>query len=227
MGFADRIEQLREARGWSRRELARRAGLNETFIRDLLAHPERSPRHENIVKLARALSVSVRELVGDHYEVIETTEDERTRVTTTISEDVLMMIPEIDVSSANDASGSRTPVLLEGRWPFARHYVEKTLGLRGDDLLMAEVVGDSMSPTLNPGDRVMINQADRGLTRPGIFALLDDGGVIIKRVERIWSPPNSSLRVKLISDNERHSTYDVEAEWLHVVGRVVWFARSI
>ena len=63
-GFGERVIQARGKHGWTRRELARRAGLHEQH----LAHIERGERYrieaETIIKLARALGVSTDYLLG-------------------------------------------------------------------------------------------------------------------------------------------------------------------
>jgi transcriptional regulator with XRE-family HTH domain len=63
-GFGQRVITARSKYGWTRRELAKRAGLHEQH----LANVERGERHrieaETIIKLARALDCSTDYLVG-------------------------------------------------------------------------------------------------------------------------------------------------------------------
>ena len=48
-----------------------------------------------------------------------------------------------------------------------------------------EILGDSMAPTLRSGDRVMVDESHRTPSPPGIYALHDGYGVIVKRIELI------------------------------------------
>jgi transcriptional regulator with XRE-family HTH domain len=57
-----RLRELREAKGWSARELARRARVAPSII-TTAERGEHIPRVENLLKLASALDVSVGELV--------------------------------------------------------------------------------------------------------------------------------------------------------------------
>ncbi len=59
--FGERLERLRIAAGLSRRGLAKKAGLGETFVRDTVLLGT-TPGIERVQKLAVALGVTVAEL---------------------------------------------------------------------------------------------------------------------------------------------------------------------
>jgi transcriptional regulator with XRE-family HTH domain len=62
--FGSTVRKYREERGYSQEKLAERAGLHRNYVGGV-ERGERNVALENIVKLARALSVSPRELFTD------------------------------------------------------------------------------------------------------------------------------------------------------------------
>lgn len=111
----------------------------------------------------------------------------------------------------------------------------KRIGLSPSAACLARVQGDSMLPTLQPDDLVLIDTAQRNVLprlrgsadiRPSpIFALRHDGGAVIKRVERI-----SNDQLILLSDNPAHppqlrSGADLEAT--EIIGKVVWWGHTV
>jgi transcriptional regulator with XRE-family HTH domain len=62
--FGDRLRQLRDERGYSQEALAERAGLHRNYVGGV-ERGERNVALENIVKLAKALSVKPGDLFAD------------------------------------------------------------------------------------------------------------------------------------------------------------------
>lgn len=60
--FGNNVKKLRIAKDWSQEELARRTGLHRTYIGSI----ERSERNVsliNVAKIAKALSVNIKDLL--------------------------------------------------------------------------------------------------------------------------------------------------------------------
>jgi len=84
---------------------------------------------------------------------------------------------------------------------------------------LIEVQGDSMEPTLKGGDRVLIDTNHRTPSPPGVYAVWDGFGLVVKRVQLVAMC--DPLQVRLISDNPRHETATVSLADAHIVGRVI------
>lgn len=63
--IARNVRLLMEAKGLGSKALSLRAGLNETYVRDILKGKSRNPRHEHLQKLAAALGCRVIDLTDE------------------------------------------------------------------------------------------------------------------------------------------------------------------
>jgi phage repressor protein C with HTH and peptisase S24 domain len=89
---------------------------------------------------------------------------------------------------------------------------------------LIRVEGDSMQPTLNDGDDIMV---DKGAAlkplRDGIHVIRIDGVLMVKRLA-----PAPGGRLSVLSDNPAYPSWlDRDPAEVQVVGRVVWVGRRL
>ena len=140
--------------------------------------------------------------------------------------DDIVMIRELDVRASAGANGSLIEVNQEnesehivGLYGFPLAGFRENYGAAPEEVRILQVIGDSMQPTLWPGQRVMVNHADRMPSPPGIFVLWDGIGLVVKRLEFI--PHSDPQAVRIISDNARYSAYERAIGEAHICGRVI------
>lgn len=79
--------------------------------------------------------------------------------------------------------------------------------------------GDSMSPTLEEGDTVIVDTSVKTLYTDAMFAFTIDNDMYIKRMQRV------GLGIQIISDNPRYSPYMIDprelGESFQILGKVV------
>lgn len=136
------------------------------------------------------------------------------------------LLPSSERETTDEATGhsyGKDPIV--GTWQFPDGYLSRSIGVSAGRARIIEVRGDSMVPTLLSGDRVMVDLDQTLPSPPGLFALWDGEGVVIKRVDRVRrsDPP----AIEIISDNPRHKPYRGTDEEVRIIGRVVWYARKI
>lgn len=134
-------------------------------------------------------------------------------------------VPEYDVRLSAGGGFVVDEETTRRLWPMPRWLLQDYLNVPIGHITMQEVIGDSMSPTLESGDYVLIDLTDKRLGLPGVFAIWDGDALVCKRVERI--PGADPVQVKLKSDNPLHSEYVVLADRVNIVGRVRWFTRRM
>ena len=135
-----------------------------------------------------------------------------------------VVIPEVTFmpSSVKEKSKGKTGV-AEGEnilteWAFPKQLVVNQVG-SDSTVRIIQVMGDSMQPEFNPGDRIMVNTADRTPSPPGVFVLWDGFGLIIKRCEMV--PHSNPPKAILSSANAHYATYEMDVKELDIQGRVV------
>jgi phage repressor protein C with HTH and peptisase S24 domain len=190
----------------SMRDLGRRAKLGESAVKHIFAGVSQNPRIDTLTKIASALGCAVHDLTG------EEPDDEA------IASQQMAGVAEIDVSAS--AGGGALPIaeLEIAHWQFPPDFVRSDIRSRSTDLRIITIEGDSMSPTLESGDKAIIDLSRTAPSPPGVFVLWDGLALVAKRLEFIeGSEPH---RVRIISDNGRYQAYERTAEEVRVVGRV-------
>lgn len=94
-----------------------------------------------------------------------------------------------------------------------------------DDLSIIRVEGDSMAPTLNDGDDILVDQGGcEEALRDGIYVLRVDDSLLVKRL----AIHPLGRRVTVQSDNPAYPDWpDCGLEDVHCIGRVIWAGRKI
>jgi phage repressor protein C with HTH and peptisase S24 domain len=92
-------------------------------------------------------------------------------------------------------------------------------------LSIVRVEGDSMAPTLNAGDDILVDTGDAGdRLRDGIYVLRIDDSVVVKRLA--LNP--MGRRATIQSDNPAYADWpDCGLDEINCIGRVIWSGRRI
>ena len=107
-------------------------------------------------------------------------------------------------------------------WRLPDWLVRSAMNASPAQLACFPVEGDSMEPSVRAGDVVFINLAHRKPSPDGIYAIADSfGGVQVKRIEVASAVNDDRVRVRIISDNPRHSAYERPIDDVHIIGRVI------
>jgi hypothetical protein len=92
-------------------------------------------------------------------------------------------------------------------------------------LSIVRVEGDSMAPTLNAGDDILVDLGDSAeRLRDGIYVLRIDDALVVKRIA--LNPVGR--RVTVQSDNPAYPDWpDCSLDKINCIGRVIWSGRRI
>lgn len=108
---------------------------------------------------------------------------------------------------------------------FADDWLRLELRAKASDLAVIVSHGDSMLPTICPGEILIVNHAKRTLQGDGIYVLNVNGNCMVKRLQIMIDGS-----VQIVSDNPAYSAQVVrngDLDSIVISGRVVWHGRRV
>jgi phage repressor protein C with HTH and peptisase S24 domain len=232
--MGSRLEWLIKDRRSSQSAIARAIGISQPSVGRLISGETRESG--KLFELARELKTSPEYLIGevDDPNLLSTLgaaeqlvpSAKRSNSVASASEDEddeIVEIEELDLAfGMGGGSYLDMPVKAKPR-KFTRGWLRLFTKAPPGRIKIAQGIGDSMAPTIQNADIVIIDTADR-LVKMGdqIWAVAYGETGLIKRLR-----PLPSGGVKIMSDNpliEAETAYDGE---LHVIGKVVAVVRRM
>lgn len=133
----------------------------------------------------------------------------------------LVTVQEIDLAYGLGGTFSDGPVEIQTLY-FPRGWIEAITSTTPAMLTIARGRGDSMQPTIQDGDMVMIDRSQRVIReQDAIWALTIGDFAMIKRVRA------GGERIRILSDNASVPPDEVFHEEINVVGRVIFIGRRL
>lgn len=222
MILPERLVAALKARDMSQAALARAVGLSSTMINKLARGEARDSAH--IYAIAKALNVSPEYLSGDSEDLGDATgAPDGPPPQPDFDDGEIVEIMELDLGfGMGGGSYLDLPVKEKGR-KIARDWLRLYSSSPATRIFIARGIGDSMAPTIQNDDVVIIDTA-QNLVGLGdqIWAVSYGNFGLIKRLR-----PLPSGGIKIMSDNpnvESEIAYDGE---LHPIGKVVAIIRKI
>jgi len=206
------LERLCAERGEDFAGLSRMLGRNSAYIQQFVRRgvPKRLKEEERR-KLARYFAVSEALLGGPP-------EDEQTA-------GGLISVNRHPVTVSAGPGAVVAQELGKPYFAFDERWLKAMTASQPSNLSIVRVDGDSMAPTLNAGDEILVDLGDcLDRLRDGIYVLRIDDAVVVKRLA--LNP--TARRVTVQSDNPAYSDWpDCDLDQIHCIGRVIWAGRRI
>lgn len=130
----------------------------------------------------------------------------------------MMRIAELGPNGGGNGLNDGTAIAV-AEWQLPSDWVRGYTAAAPAELCVITVTGDAMEPTLQPGQRVLVDIGDRKPSPAGIFAVWDGVGLVIKRVQML--PHSGPPRVWLTSDNATYQPYECALEEVAIRGRII------
>jgi len=206
------LERLCSERGEDFAGLSRMLGRNPAYIQQFVRRgvPKRLKEEERR-KLARYFAISEALLGGPAEEPRDP--------------DALVSIKRHPVRASAGPGAIVSEGLGKPYFGFDERWLKALTATPAANLSIVRVEGDSMSPTLNDGDDILVDLGDCGdRLRDGIYVLRADDALVVKRLA--LSP--MGRRVTVQSDNPAYPDWpDCGLDEINCIGRVIWSGRKI
>ncbi len=197
-------------------DLARAVGVSDNAIYKWMSG-RGQPSVTNLVALARAARVSV-EWLATGRELSGTKHGHRP----TGQPGDYVFVPRYDVKEPAARGGTIRSEQIVDYLAFKLDWVRSRLNTDPRNLLLIEALGDSMAPTLEEADLLLVDLGEPRFRNDGVYVLRRQHDLAVKRVQR---RPDGSLLVK--SDNPAYESSVVANDSIRVIGRVIWAAGRL
>lgn len=231
LGFADRHEcmsdrweirylrHVEKTTGKSLSAIAKLAGVSSTT----LTRPVNSPDHKFTIKqttleaVERATGIPFGGFRGDPATPLRVENGDP-------APDDTSLVPVYQVeASAGPGSVVESEQQVHSL-AFPPFYLRKIAGRTANGLAVITVKGDSMEPTLPDDSIVLVDTTKKNLGYDGLFVLLIDDVLHVKRIGRGTRPGH----VMIISDNkDLHPAFERAIEDVEAIGKVLWYGRKV
>ena len=192
----------------TQQKLAEMSGLAQNYISQIKTGNKAAPSFNAIEKICEALGVSIPEFFA--------CEDD--------SKPDLVFVEKVKAKPRAGVGGLETDNEHDGYYSFHSSFIARKGGT-AKTMRIFEVAGDSMSPTLDDGDMIMVNTAETDIRTGRIYLLRIGDELMVKRLE---TRPGGKMLIR--SDNERYEDIPVdlgdESSGVEIFGRMVWSCRE-
>jgi phage repressor protein C with HTH and peptisase S24 domain len=223
--FIGRLQTI--LRHWpSADRLARATGVSPSAFRKWL-RGEAEPSRERLIALSQAAGVAVGWLVSGEGPEPRLGAPLQSRASGSappsdggLDRRDYVVLPKRPEGAA---AGAETPPPPDDSAEFIalrQDWVRSVLGIDPDRLLVETAVGESMVPTIQNGDVLLVDTGDNRFHSFGVYVLEVAGERLVKRVQ-----PKLDGTLTLISDNLAYEPEHVPAAQgseVRAIGRVIW-----
>lgn len=207
------------------RAFARRADMTDGGLRRYL-YEGTIPPVDRALKLAQAGGVSFEWLVFGTGEQAKShqvaSNDQTTDQVASYQPGEFTTIPAYQVFASAGHGATITDEPLAEPMAFRSDWLRRE-GFDPAKMAVIRAKGDSMEPTINDGDVILIRLKNGEAPRDGLYVLRLSDGLFVKRLQFDLGG------VRIISDNPLYKSRDLSKEELaelDLVGRVVWAGKK-
>jgi phage repressor protein C with HTH and peptisase S24 domain len=223
--LARRIEQVRERLGLTRPAFCKHIGFPYPRYHHITGERRSKPTADLLQAVARHTDVNPAWLLDGQGPMVRSAglpgglPGKGARL-----DDAYVLLPLYGVQGGAGEGAMVDTEEVEDLLAFKREWITRELRSSPDDLSLIYVRGESMVPTLNPGDVILVERNQRSVVSDGIYVIRMGEALLVKRLQFL---PEGALMVT--SDNPAYQPFRVslkeQGDEFSIIGRVVWAGR--
>lgn len=209
----ERLKEAMQNEGVGLSGLSRATGVSTAAVKKWVDGLTLQPKYEDVISACKALKVTPEWLMDGVEAVPQIVDDDEESGSVTL--EMVDIKGSCGFGIANWESVPHIRKIQVSRSWFEQNFPYANI----DSIKVITAAGDSMEPLIRDRDAVFLDISDTELLREGVYALLMDGELYIKRLQRM---PRQALRLK--SDNAVYDPIDIPADSdieVRIIGRVV------
>ncbi len=226
--FAERMQFILTSKfNGNSSEFARNIGVAVTSLKRWLTGEE-DPSRSNLIKIATVGDVDLKWLAtgnGSSFSspVVAEPKKEMVNLLDSGNAEWVRCYRFINVS-AGFGSFNDGVTKADGKMPYATTLFNK-LGVSAHNCAVFWAKGNSMYPTIADDDQLLVDLTQKAIVDNNVYLVQNGESVWVKRIKVAWNG------IELISDNkDEYPPINIpatEAEYLQIIGRVVYIGHSL
>ena len=225
----EKIKTIRKALKLSQIDMAKKLNVSERTLRDYEKN-RFTVNYDFISKLINNFNVNSDWLFKDEGDIFTTEIKGITKADHDKdsipggSEDNFANVPLLEMTAGAGSGIIINEERIKSLVQFNKYWLSNVLYVSPKNVAAIIVDGDSMSPTINNGDLILVDQS-KNQPKDGVYVISLNDSLLVKRIQCL---PGYKLEIK--SDNPVYETFIVELinePSFKIIGKVVWFGRGV
>ena len=203
----NRILELLNLKGWSQAELARKLGVSAQSVQ-YWTTGKTFPRGQRLAKLAELSGYPQSWFLGEDPAPSFITQDKHPKK----SDSVTFTVLDVEFSCGDGSQVRGDFIDVVRSIELDPEYARRLVGNRPfTNIEIGNARGDSMTPTIAPGDLLFLDKTVTYFDGDGIYAFCFDGECYVKRLQKIGS------KIVVLSDNSKYQPWCIEKDGLNML----------
>lgn len=200
----NRIAAMLKAKGWTQAQLARKLGVSAQSVQ-YWTTGKTFPRNDKLAQLSEISGYPQSWFLGEDPSPTFSSQEKHQAKTDSVVFNVLDV--EFSCGDGTHVRGDLIDVVRSIE--LDPEYARRLVGNRAfKNIEIGNARGDSMAPTISPGDLLFLDKTVTYFDGDGIYAFCFDGECYVKRLQKIGS------KIMVLSDNPNYQPWSIEKEGL-------------